>query len=86
MLKILLAASCVAVLAVVPAVAQQIQTGAPRDTTTAPSATNGGTAQPADSNPSTERQTGTAGSAAEQARSGAQGVTTSQPTDGQAKK
>ncbi len=86
MLKFLFAATCVAALAVSPAMAQQIQTGTPRDTTTAPSVTNGGTAQPADTNPSTERQTGTAGSAAEQARSGAQGVTTSQPTAGQVKK
>ncbi len=86
MMKLLLTAACAAMLAVSPAIAQQIQTGTPRDTNTAPSLTNQGTAQPADTNPSTERQTGTAGSAAEQARSGAQGVTVTQPTSGQTNK
>jgi len=54
------------------------QVGTPCDTNTAPSPTNQGTAQPADTNPSMERLTGTAGSPAEQARSGAQGVTATQ--------
>jgi hypothetical protein len=62
--------------------AQQIQTGTPRDTNSAPSNTHQGTAQPADTNPSTEKMTGTAGSKAEQTRSGAESVTTGQQPSG----
>ena len=73
------AAALIAVLAAGSASAQQIQTGTPRDTSTSPTATNNGERQPASTNPSTERMTGTAGSKAEQARSGAESVKAGQP-------
>jgi hypothetical protein len=69
------AITCAAVLTTAPVLAQQIQTGTPRGTNAAPSVTNQGSAQPADTNPSTERMTGTAGSKTEQAQSNDQGMT-----------
>lgn len=82
-MRLVAVVACAAALAAGSAAfAQQIQTGTPRATTADPSATAAGTAQPADTNPSTEQTTGTAGPKAEQARSGAQSVTTDQSSGG----